>query len=77
MRGINEEFKTFKIDEENSDDERIHINILGLGTVVIIRTDEGIVIDVFSKIVVDDFEDNLIYSTWLLDSDFQYENEEE
>lgn len=45
--------KTFHVDEANSDNEHLYVDIAGLGTLVITRTQEGVVIDSFPFTVVD------------------------
>ena len=55
--------KSFTIDTTSSDDERLYIDILGGATVCIIRTDEGIVVDLFSAHVQDDAVMS-IWATW-------------
>lgn len=43
----------FRVDEDNSDDDHLYVDIRGLGTVVLIRTDEGVIIDVYPLFVID------------------------
>ena len=49
-----EQIQTFNVDTANSDNERLYVDINGLGTIVIVRTPEGIVIDAFPFTVVDE-----------------------
>ena len=42
---------TFHIDDENSDEERLYVDIAGKTSVCIVVTDEGIIVDLFSAAV--------------------------
>lgn len=69
--------KVFYIDKDNSDDEYLYVDVIGKGTVVIKKEDEGIVVDIFgidSK--VGDMSDarEPIASTWATNEEL---NEEE
>lgn len=61
--------KVFTIDEVNSDDEYLYVDVLGKGTVVIKREEEGIVVDIFPFHVVDE----PIATTWVHDNDLKEE----
>jgi hypothetical protein len=66
------QMKTFYVDEVNSDDEYLYVDVIGKGTVVIKREDEGIVVDIFG---IDkpgfDMRDarNPVATTWVHDND--------
>lgn len=45
--------KTFSIDETSTDEERIYIDVAGRGSVCIIQTHEGIIVDLYSAAVSD------------------------
>lgn len=63
--------KTFFIDEVNSDDEYLYVDVFGKGTVVIKRESEGIVVDIFPFHVVDE----PVASTWVHDNDLTEEKQ--
>lgn len=52
--------KIFTVDEANSDDEYLWVDVFGMGTVMIKAEDEGIVVDIFPFHIVD----NPVASTW-------------
>ena len=54
--------KNFIIDEVNSDDEYLYIDVAGCGTVVIKKDEEGIAVDIFPLYI----KDNPIASCWAL-----------
>jgi len=66
--------KTFKIDDCNSDEEYLYVDIPGYGTVCIkVQEGEGIVVDIFSLFI----EDELVASTYATMSDLAEPTEEE
>lgn len=62
---------SFTIDETNSDEEYLYVDVFGKGTVVIKRESEGIVVDIFPFHVVDE----PVASTWAHDSDLVEDDE--
>jgi hypothetical protein len=46
--------KTFKIDKTNSDEKYLYVDVADKGTVVIKKTDEGIVVDIYPSHMVDE-----------------------
>jgi hypothetical protein len=56
---------SFKIDDANSDEQYLFVDVVGFGTVQIKREEEGIVVDIFPFHVVDE----PVASTWAHISD--------
>ena len=68
--------KTFYIDKDNSDDEYLYVDVIGKGTVVIKKEDEGIVVDIFgidSKVGEMSEARDPVATTWVHDSDLMEE----
>jgi len=61
--------KTFNIDQDNSDDEYLYVDVLGRGTVIIKNESEGIVVDIYPLHVADE----PVASTWAHDNDLMKE----
>ena len=67
---------TFHLDEANSDDERLFIDVAGGGTVVITRSDDGISVEIYS-LAVSDGPVGETWATWSeLSEDFNRAEEE-
>lgn len=58
--------RTFRIDRQNSDNQYLHVHIDKLGTLIIKREDEGIVLDLYPYKRLD-LEP--VAGTWAMDSD--------
>jgi hypothetical protein len=63
----------FTIDDTNSDDDHLYIDIFGTGTIVIHTADEGICVDVFPLHVVEE----PVTSTWALYDELIPDREED
>lgn len=63
---------SFHIDEDNSDNEYLYVDVAGKGTVVIKREDEGIVVDIYPFHVVDE----PVATMWVHDNDLAKEEDE-
>ncbi len=44
----------FRVDTANSDDEYLYVDVFGGATICIKRTDEGVIVDMYSSAVKDD-----------------------
>ena len=71
IRIDNDWWDTFVIDENNSDQEYLYVDIPGKGTVVIKSQDNGIVVDIFPLQV----SDAPVASTWADMSDLWFPEE--
>lgn len=61
--------RNFHIDEANSDDQYLYVEVTGFGTVCVKREDEGIVVDIFRRMPTDDPDRDCVASTWAHVSD--------
>ena len=61
--------KTFFVDEFNSDDEYLYVDVAGVGTVIIKKDIEGIAVDIYPLHVADE----PVASTWALYSELTKE----
>lgn len=69
---------SFHIDEDNSDNEYLYVDVVGKGTVVIKKEDEGIVVDIFgidSKVREMSKARGPVATTWVHDNDLMEEED--
>lgn len=59
----------FRIDEANSDDQYLYVEVTGFGTVRVKREDEGIVVDIFRHSPTNNPDRDCVASTWAHISD--------
>lgn len=52
--------KSFQIDETNSDEKYLYVDVVGLGTVAIHKGDEGVIVDLYGV----NPQDSPTTSTW-------------
>ena len=69
---------SFYVDMDNSDDEYLYVDVIGKGTVVIKKEDEGIVVDIFgidSKVGDMSKARGPVATTWVHDNDLMEEED--
>lgn len=68
---------SFYVDVDNSDDEYLYVDVIGRGTVVIKKEDEGIAVDIFGidSRVEDIKARGQVATTWVHDNDLMEESE--
>lgn len=61
---------SFYVDMDNSDDEYLYVDVIGKGTVVIRKEDEGIAVDIFGIETR-----GPVATTWVHDNDLMEEDD--
>lgn len=70
IRGISD--KWWKVDEYNSDDEYVYVDVEGLGTVLIKRETDRLVVEIYPIVDIG----RPVASTWALYEDLNFEDED-